>query len=594
MREFKEPTYNHLFSDPLILGVPGLALVLMISVSILFDCVLPSPANHWVSLIVAMCGYIALRLISKYASIGWEENVITWLERRLVRNLMPYQANFKSSNIKTVQIDTLTNDEIISKQRELLDRIIRSSESAETIHMFQVSKNGTKTLECIPAPHTAHSNASLSWKTGGAVSTHDHIYALKKLPTHSHPTWMSEVLTGLSKDVSLVIRVKKLVKSSIHQKLKNNRKRNFQHESKLTDVDSQAIFKETSAALEQLLHHGEQFFRVSVILISKEKLNLDSELFLKESEIELPVISALGLRSRSHRAIILRESNMMDCFPLFLDPVEFVSSKHFTTRRESPTPFNPANQSLDSLHTLVIGASGSGKSFFTGMMISELLKQDKKPSFLILDHHQGFKKFIESKSGIYLEPESIKQIPINLGNYLLPTYKPGTCVGIDFTLMPLEERQKTIRWLLTQIPIELKQRMASHTFYLVVDEAWSFLKDEPYLVQKTFREFRKLGGAVIAITQSLGDFISDQTGQAALQNSPTRIILRQQEDLSPYQGALNLNDKELELVRTLTTKRGEFSECIVKTPFESKLIRTYPTKEQHESLRTDRRNEASQ
>ena len=487
MRKFKEPTYNHLFSDPLVLGVPGLALASMIAVSILFDCVLPSPANHWVSLIVAICGYIALRLISKYAAIGWEENVITRLERLLIRNLMPYQANFKSSSLKTTQIDTLTNEEIISKQRELLDRIIRSSENTETIHMFQASKDGTRTLECIPAPHTAHSIASLSWKTAGIVSENDYVYTLKKLPTHSYPAWMSEILSVQPFNTTLIIRVKKLIKSTIHQKLKSNRKKNFQNKSNLTDVDSQAIFDETSEALEQLLHHGEQFFKVSVILVSKKELTLDPEFFLKESEIDLPVISVLGLRSRAHRSIILRESNMMDCFPLFLDPQESVDSKHFKTRREFPTHFQPANQSLDSLHTLVIGASGSGKSFFTGMMISELLKQDKKPAFLILDHHQGFKKFIESKSGVYLEPESISQIPINLGNYLLPTYKPGTCVGIDFTLMPLEERQKTIRWLLTQIPIELKQRLASHTFYLVVDEAWSFLKRRTLLGSKNFQ-----------------------------------------------------------------------------------------------------------
>jgi hypothetical protein len=106
-------------------------------------------------------------------------------------------------------------------------------------------------------------------------------------------------------------------------------------------------------------------------------------------------------------------------------------------------------------------------------------------------------------------------------------------------------------------------------------------------VQRAFREYRKLNGAVVAITQSLSDFLSTENGQSIFQNAPIRILLRQGEDLSPIRGHLGFNDVELRLSRQLKQVKGEFSECLLKTPFLSRLGRLYPNPEEHELLRSD-------
>ena len=153
--------------------------------------------------------------------------------------------------------------------------------------------------------------------------------------------------------------------------------------------------------------------------------------------------------------------------------------------------------------------------------------------------------------------------------------------------MDLVEKKAAIHTLLSRFETFLRYRRSTHPVYLVLDECWNFMRDEPVLVQRAFREFRKLNGAVVAITQSLADFLTDESGQSIFQNAPIRILLRQGEDVSRYQGILGFNSVETERVCRLRQQKGVFSECLIKTPFLSRLGRLYPTEAEHALLRTD-------
>ncbi len=189
--------------------------------------------------------------------------------------------------------------------------------------------------------------------------------------------------------------------------------------------------------------------------------------------------------------------------------------------------------------------------------------------------------------GKYLEPESLDHLKSSFSTVVDDLNRTGTIAGVELSDLAITEKKAAIHHILSQLEVWLRARDTIHPVYLVLDECWNFMRDEPLLVQRAFREFRKLNGAAIAITQSLSDFLMDESGRAIFQNAPVRILLRQAEDLEPYRGTLGLNDVELKRLRALRQKKGEFSECLIKTPFLSRVGRLYPTAEEHELLRTD-------
>ena len=116
---------------------------------------------------------------------------------------------------------------------------------------------------------------------------------------------------------------------------------------------------------------------------------------------------------------------------------------------------------------------------------------------------------MRASSGVYFEPESLRDIRADLDGVIRLTNYKQMIVGVELSDLPISEKAEAARQLLTSFEKFLRSRDTTHPVYLVLDECWNFLRDEPLLVQRMFREFRKLNGAVIAITQSLSDFLSD-------------------------------------------------------------------------------------
>ncbi|NDD92029.1 hypothetical protein EBZ37_08095 [bacterium] len=258
------------------------------------------------------------------------------------------------------------------------------------------------------------------------------------------------------------------------------------------------------------------------------------------------------------------------------------------TPRGNPLYFSPQDSRLEALHWLVSGASGSGKSFFTGLVLRRLAREGAPISVIFIDHNRSFRRVVRSEApGRYLEPETLTELKRKTPTLLDACEEQGALVGVELSDLPLEEKREAARFLLSEIEFFLRNRTTAHPVYVVLDECWNFLRDDSLLIQRAFREFRKLNGAVVAITQSLHDFLTDPTGQSIFQNAPVRIILRQGEDLEKHRGLLGLNDVELERARRLKQLRGEYSECLIKTPFLSRIGRLYPTTEEYALLRTD-------
>src|SRR3954447_7943773 len=87
MRQFTEPTCKHLLRQPLVFGVPFPVLILL---SILAIAIQVVARGDWkistVGLALETLLYIALRIFSKFAKVGWDQSLLFLFERAFSRS----------------------------------------------------------------------------------------------------------------------------------------------------------------------------------------------------------------------------------------------------------------------------------------------------------------------------------------------------------------------------------------------------------------------------------------------------------------------------------------------------------------------------
>ncbi|MBI4566652.1 MAG: TraC family protein [Planctomycetes bacterium] len=108
-------------------------------------------------------------------------------------------------------------------------------------------------------------------------------------------------------------------------------------------------------------------------------------------------------------------------------------------------------------------------------------------------------------------------------------------------------------------------RRLSDEKYLLVDEAWTLLRTATtaQFLEDVLRTYRKLNAAAVMITQQVTDF-DGRTGEAIRANAPNRIFLRQtSETVQAMERLLDLSPEEKELLGSLATVKGRFSEMLV-------------------------------
>ena len=98
---------------------------------------------------------------------------------------------------------------------------------------------------------------------------------------------------------------------------------------------------------------------------------------------------------------------------------------------------------------------------------------------------------------------------------------------------------------------------------VVLDEVWSLLKvpQAAVFIVELYRRFRRYNAAVYAITQSLKDFQTEEA-RGILQNTTYHYLLRLPSEDELIQALLHLPDRAMETFRSLSSKRGSFSEAM--------------------------------
>lgn len=165
---------------------------------------------------------------------------------------------------------------------------------------------------------------------------------------------------------------------------------------------------------------------------------------------------------------------------------------------------------------------------------------------------------------------------------------------VCFDLKNLEtypDLQAVCLFLITDLVLREVQRDRSVMKFLVFDESWKLLESDAgaTFIAEVFRTFRKYYASCIAISQNIDDFARSRAANAIMPNSSTKWILKQKgADQERLKAALNLNEREINLISSLSQERGKFSEAflicedrravvsIESTPFEYWLATTDP------------------
>lgn len=144
-------------------------------------------------------------------------------------------------------------------------------------------------------------------------------------------------------------------------------------------------------------------------------------------------------------------------------------------------------------------------------------------------------------------------------------------------LEALKGRKQLQRVVLMQIMHGIYQEAflgdRSKSYLTVIDEAWQLLNESDRdgaeigaFIEFMWRTGRKVGLAVLAISQDLSSFANSRAGQAILANSPNTYLLKQKPDSimkAKKEGHLAIGEYGFHMLATVHSLRGEYSEILV-------------------------------
>lgn len=144
-----------------------------------------------------------------------------------------------------------------------------------------------------------------------------------------------------------------------------------------------------------------------------------------------------------------------------------------------------------------------------------------------------------------------------------------------FELSPIETKKELRSCVILGLLMLIRQRMKHGgrglKKALFIDEAWQLLGNGaagPF-IEGFARRCRKEGGALITGTQSLEDYQATAGGRACINNSDWNIVLRLKEEaLNSFEQTkiLSATPGDMRIMRSLTTKQGQYSEAYIRGP----------------------------
>lgn len=150
--------------------------------------------------------------------------------------------------------------------------------------------------------------------------------------------------------------------------------------------------------------------------------------------------------------------------------------------------------------------------------------------------------------------------------------------------------QSICLFLITDLIWREVQKDKTQMKFTIFDECWRLLQDESasLFIGDVFRTFRKYRASAIAISQTMDDFAKSKIASAIMPNSSLKWILRQKgADQESLKTALMLNDREMEQISSLSSKKGYFSEAFLMAENKRQVVRIDSTPLEYWLFTTD-------
>ena len=123
------------------------------------------------------------------------------------------------------------------------------------------------------------------------------------------------------------------------------------------------------------------------------------------------------------------------------------------------------------------------------------------------------------------------------------------------------------------------QEMKPKRKFLLIDEAWSLLKlkNTAEFITNSFKTYRKYHCSCVAITQEISDLVNNPCGIAIQANSANKVFLKQEPNtIDSLKIFASLTDSQIDLLKSVETQKGKFSESLVISDSSSGVIRLVP------------------
>lgn len=251
---------------------------------------------------------------------------------------------------------------------------------------------------------------------------HYRVVSLKLLPDQTFAT-MAAQLRDLPFDSRLQLTIHNPSQQKELESLQLQRRMAYSmiagKRTGVSDLDTEAKFRDLEALLEQMVSQGEKVFHfgLQVILRAQFQEVLDdyvTQTLMKFRELsgaegmeeslaafDIFAQTALPNARAKERSKRIKTSNLADLLPLYGPWKGHAEPKILLrTRFGSLVGFNPFSSELTNSNQIVSGGSGSGKSFLTNLLLMQMLNEN--PKVFIVDIGGSYQKLCENFEGQYM------------------------------------------------------------------------------------------------------------------------------------------------------------------------------------------------